>query len=44
MLRLAVETAVGEVVEAARGQHLSVPPVEVTLHCPGFWRRGRGHG
>jgi hypothetical protein len=45
MLRARVLAAVVDANEAAMRNRLKLPPgAEVTLSCPAFWRRGKGHG
>jgi len=44
ILREEIRKAVALVNERAARHGYTLPPAEVTLSCPGFWRKGRSHG
>ena len=43
-MRTGVREAVAAAVEEARSAHEQLPPMEVEVRCPAFWREGVPHG
>lgn len=43
-VRTGVREAVALALKEARAAHEPLPPMEVELRCPAFWREGLGHG